>query len=619
MDSVHIRPLPPEVVGQIAAGEVVERPAAAIKELVENSIDAGATAVTIDIKDGGLTSFRVSDNGHGIDPQDLRMAFERHATSKIRTADDLAHVQTLGFRGEALASIAAVAKVTCTTRATARESGMTLQNDGGIITDIREAACPEGTTFIVKDLFYNAPVRRKFMKKPQTEAAQINELMVRLILSRPEVAFRYISDGKTVYFSAGDGKPESAVHSIYGSETLLQLKKLQGTAGGLVLEGFIGVGDAARGNRAHQFFFLNGRVFRSALLSSAVEDACRQRVMVGRFPLCIIKISMPYESADVNVHPNKWEVRFQSEENVKQAIFGIISDTLGKDESFKDIPALFGTIQAAYAKTTVASETQPVRVQPAAAAHVPTDKPHYVSPAVLPADSRAVLHDSAPFPHPPLVIAKDMSEMPAPVPVQMIDPDVEKTVSKPILLLGVVFNTYILLEYEESMLLCDQHAVHERLLFERMSKAYEGAVLSQALLVPQVIKLNYREYKIFEEYAETLKASGFDAEGFGENTLQLRSVPIVLGEAQADTCLRDVLDELESSGHLSAQKRTDRIIQMACKHAVKAGEALPMDALFSFIRQMQKDKTTPTCPHGRPLVVAVTKRELEKRFHRIQG
>ncbi|MBQ8557109.1 MAG: DNA mismatch repair endonuclease MutL, partial [Clostridia bacterium] len=323
---IHL--LSDEVIGKIAAGEVVERPAAAIKELVENSLDAGASAVTVEIRDGGISYFRVTDNGSGIEQSEIRMAFERHATSKITRTQDLFSIATLGFRGEALASIAAVARVTCTTRTRNDVSGIKVINQGGRIESIEEAACPEGTTFVVRDLFYNMPVRLKFLKKPTTEAGYVSDLMMRLILSRPDVSFRYISQGKTLYHSAGDGKLRSAVFSIYGSEMLRSMREVDGHQSGLILKGFVGVGDAGRGSRGHQSFFINGRYMKSNLLSSAVEAACRERVLVGKYPTCVLHLTMSYDMVDVNVHPNKLEVRFQNEIAIAAAIETLVREAM---------------------------------------------------------------------------------------------------------------------------------------------------------------------------------------------------------------------------------------------------------------------------------------------------
>lgn len=672
----HITQLSHDVIGQIAAGEVVERPAAAIKELVENSMDAGATAITVEIRDGGLSYFRVVDNGSGIQPSDIRLAFARHATSKITKADDLVGIKTLGFRGEALASIAAVSKVTCTTRIRSAEYGVSVQNDGGIMGDIREAACPEGTSFVVKDLFFNAPVRRKFLKKPSTETGYVSDLMMRFILSHPQISFRYIADGKSIYHSAGDGKLDSAVLSIYGLSTLEKLRKVSGNMNGLVLEGYIGVADLSRGNRAHQSFILNGRLIKSNLITAAMEEACRQRTMIGRFPMCVLHLTLPFEQTDVNVHPNKWEVRFQNEPAIREAVYTLIYEALQDKTPLAAAMPLFEenkphTPPAIVTRTILAenisdsynskpnsiipeqkftsiSDTSVVK-QPVAA----PVKPAPVSPLPVP-----------PRPATPLVVRSSTPEFPSPVvdrsgftrhsdvpvaPVKSVEPAneqpaeqitlpvqvekpaeevIEQTTVAPVeeqfnelsvRLVGAVFNTYIILECDDRMLLCDQHAVHERLLYERMMKACEGDSASQMLLTPVIMQLTHREYEIYRDSADALQQAGFDVSDFGDLSVQLRAVPMVLGNARSIDCLRDALDDLAESGQISQQKRTDRIIQMACKHAVKGGEKLPMDALMELVRRMIRDNVTPTCPHGRPLVIEVSRRDLEKRFRRIQN
>ncbi|MBR3019692.1 MAG: DNA mismatch repair endonuclease MutL [Clostridia bacterium] len=646
MESNHIRQLPPEVIGQIAAGEVVERPAAAIKELVENSMDAGATAVTVDIKEGGIASFRVVDNGSGIQPSDIRLAFARHATSKIRTAEDLYGVRSLGFRGEALASIAAVSRVTCQTRAKGQEMGVLVRNEGGDILDIQDAACPEGTTFTVKDLFYNAPVRRKFLKKPATETAAVSELMARLILSHPAVSFRFMADGKLVYFSAGDGRLESAVMSVYGTDTLKLLTKIDGNMNGVMLSGYVGVGDAGRGNRSHEHFFLNGRAMKSPLLSSALENACRQRVTIGRFPLCVLHLTMPFENADVNVHPNKWEVRFQDERGVREAVETIVFETLEKTNAAPPIPPMYIQPEkpvSSLAKIQVSEPVRPPEDVPKAVVkdsrltaftedgNLPSFAP---APPVrekepipyIPVERPAVssLHDSAGSLLPPRKPMQKTEEKPSPVQTPEIrqteQPLVEQRFQqKPLRILGVAFNTYIVMEYGDLLILSDQHAVHERLLYEKFMKETAAAPASQAMLIPQVVNLSPAEYACYLDNQETLLRAGFDLSPFGDNAVQLRGVPIVLGQPQAESCLKEALDELAENPSAAPADRTSRVIQMACKHAVKGGERLPEDSVIQLIRDVIDQKVTPTCPHGRPLMVQLTHAELDKRFRRIQS
>ena len=645
MEIQHIRQLPPEVIGQIAAGEVVERPAAAIKELVENSMDAGATAITVDIKEGGLASFRVADNGSGIQPSDIRLAFARHATSKIRTAEDLYGVRSLGFRGEALASIAAVSKLTCQTRARGQDMGVLVRNEGGDILSIQDAACPEGTTFTVKELFYNAPVRRKFLKKPASETAAVSELMARLILSHPAVSFRFMADGKLVYFSAGDGNLDSAVMSVYGTDTLKLLTKIGGTMNGVMISGFVGVGDAARGNRSHEHFFLNGRAMKSPLLSSAVENACRQRVTIGRFPMCVLHLTMPFESADVNVHPNKWEVRFQNEKAVREAVETIVFEALAKTDDAPPIPPLYLKPQDAApapapAIIQVTEPAPPPQDAPAPlknpdnrlsaftedgalpAFAPPAPKKETASLPPSPAPARpAVLRDSGASLLPPRVsVPIPKREEPAPEPAQLQAPAVEAAFREtPLRVLGVAFDTYIVMEYGDLLILSDQHAVHERLLYEQFMRETAAAPASQALLIPLIVTLSPAEYACFEENRDTLEKAGFDLAPFGDGTVQLRGVPIVLGQPQAESCLLEALDELTENPSLPPADRTGRVIQMACKHAVKGGERLPEESVKQLIRDVIEQKVTPTCPHGRPLMVQITRNELEKRFRRIQN
>lgn len=640
----EIRLLTQEVIGKIAAGEVVERPAAAIKELVENSLDAGATAVTVEIRDGGISYFRVTDNGSGIRQSDIRMAFERHATSKISASDDLAAIQTLGFRGEALASIAAVGRVTCTTRTKEDATGVKVQNDGGQITSIEETACPEGTTFIVRELFYNTPVRLKFLKKPATEAGLVSDLMMRLILSRPDVSFRYISQGKTLYHSAGDGQLASAVFSIYGSEMRRTMRQVHGCQSGVVLDGFVGIGEGARGSRGHQSFFINGRYMRSGLLSAAVESGVRERVMIGKFPTCVLHLTMPFDAVDVNVHPNKLEVRFQNEQAIAQAVEDIVRDSIAdRDALERPTPMLLTPAIPATAPVQVTKETE---IRPnsvsleqnkpnsaSAVQAVPSISKPNVVPPLAPA---AALPQRGPIPartavlqQPSDMVRQYMAEetLPPPASSQVVPaaPDPEQTPSflpeapKPMKLLGVAFNTFILVEYEDHLLMIDQHAVHERLLFDKLSKAYDQHEAGQELLIPLVIPVSQREQELLEENRALLEGIGLTVELFGDHEVSVRSLPMILGQPQAADFIRDLLDQLQSErGVINMDKRRSAILQIACKKAVKGGDALSEDEIRDLVSRMIDQKVTPTCPHGRPLIVAISHQELDKRFRRIQ-
>ncbi len=652
-----IHALPPEVIGQIAAGEVVERPASAIKELVENAIDAGAKAVSVDIRDGGVTSFRVTDNGCGIRPEDIRMAFMRHATSKIRSADDLYGVRSLGFRGEALASIAAVSRVTCLTRTRDRDFGIKAVNEGGQMGAIEEAACPEGTSFTVKDLFYNAPVRRKFLKKASAETAMVSDLMERLILSRPDISFRFTADGKNVYFSPGDGSLENAVLAVFGLYTLRLMVPVSGTQSGVRISGLVGTGDASRGNRGREYFFLNGRTMRSAILSSGLEDACRQLVTIGRFPICVLHLDMPFENVDVNVHPNKWEVRFADEAQVRSAVRDLVADALERTRLAEDrIPRVFVPEKNAPAEKApaVIGESETVTPVPAqtdagrapSAGQIPSagqkppagesgKQPLGAREAAAPFEPAGRMAPSSLF-SAPIVNdiprreenkkTEDAGAQPAPekapekAPEQTEDPTVSEVFSqKPLRIIGTVFDTYILMEYDDRLLMCDQHAIHERLLYEKLMKETgTGTPPVQTFLTPLLVRLTRGEYETFLNEQEALYRAGFDAEDFGDLTVHLRGVPLILGQPQAAKCFREALDDLASCGSVSQLERIQRITQMSCKHAVKGGERLPPDALEELVRRMLRENIRLTCPHGRPLMIELTRADLDKRFKRIQ-
>ena len=622
-----IRPLSENLIGKIAAGEVVERPAAAIKELVENSLDAGATTVTVEIREGGLSYIRVSDNGSGIDESDIRMAFERHATSKISREQDLNSIATLGFRGEALASIAAVSRVTMTTRTAGRETGLKVTNEGGKITDIRETACPQGTTITVSDLFYNVPVRKGFMKKSGQEASAVHDLMTQLLLSRPDVSFRYISNGKTEYHSPGDGQTATAMQTVYGSRAMNEMKAVDDHGNGLVIKGYVGIGENARGNRSQQFFFINGRVMHSKILNDAVETACRERVMIGKFPVCALYITIAYEAVDVNVHPNKLQVRFRDESGVYEAVLSAVLNAIRVRDAFeRPVEMVLNKGKIQVDRPVLKEDTKPfvrpdniVQVSktlpPEAATPVPQERPvpefrevrktedltahSNIKPEIqLPPTDRL----------PQVPVMKESAEQVS---------TILQNIPKPMKIFGALFNTFILVEYEDQLLMVDQHAVHERLLFDRLMQE-QTLQAGQELLVPVVIGVTNAEQRILEENREMLESIGLVVESFGERDIAVRTIPMILGEAQTKEFIREVITELENGRDPTFEKRRTALLQSACKHAVKGGEALTEDELRSLLDTMIEKKVTPTCPHGRPLVVAITHNELDRKFKRIQ-
>ena len=626
-----IRALSEDLIGKIAAGEVVERPAAAIKELVENSLDAGATAVTVEIRDGGTTYIRVADNGCGIDESDIRMAFERHATSKISREQDLNAIATLGFRGEALASIAAVSKVTMTTRTSDRETGLKIRNEGGQITDIQETACPVGTTVVVNDLFYNVPVRKGFMKKAGQEASAVQELMTQLLLSRPDVSFRFLSNGRTEFHSPGDGLTATALQTVYGSHAMKAMKEVDDHGNGLVIKGYVGIGENARGNRSQELFFINGRVMHSRILNEAVETGCRERVMIGKFPVCALYITISYDAVDVNVHPNKLEVRFRDEAGVYEAVLSAVVSALKERDAFeKPVEMILG--RNSDGKPSAASE--PVTIRECTPRQIPhSDAVVNVSRTLPPAAAVPVCAEKPQpefrevrktVPQPvPVTEPADTEKEPVSRPVLKENAEQVSTilpnVRKPMKVFGALFNTFILIEYEDQLLLVDQHAVHERILFDKLMKEHSNSpVAGQELLVPVIIDVTNAEQRLLEDNRDMLESIGMVVESFGERDVAVRTIPIILGEAQTKEFIRDIIDELGNGHDPAFERKRSALLQTACKHAVKGGEALTEDELRNLLDTMIEQKVTPTCPHGRPLVVCVSHRELDRKFKRIQ-
>lgn len=679
MEDRPILRLDQELIGKIAAGEVVESPASAIKELVENSLDAGSTCVTVEIRDGGIAYLRVTDNGRGIRARDVRMAFERHATSKITKSDDLFALHTLGFRGEALASIAAVSKLTLTTKSIHEESGTRAVNEGGEIKGITEAASPQGTTIVARELFYNTPVRLKFLKKPTTEASKVAEVIARLILAHPDVSFRLIHNGKQIYTSSGNGDLRSAVFSLYGRETASAMIPVK-SEGSVSVNGLVGVGLQARSNRARQTFIVNGRTIRSQVLTQALEDGCRERVTIGHYPICVLNIDMPTNMVDVNVHPNKLEVRFSDEHLVYENVCGAVADSFSVSP-LKSAPHMTLTrevpqttlnpsvvqvidtqtesgIEQAREQTktearqpvikTINIQINPPKQEESVQQQTETDKPTPQQQAdftsfVTQYFGGAALRESVvPGRQEPLGFAKlndrlaEQSETageaeaietqraekkPEAVQQELLPKQEANTLGDELSgysMVGVAFDTYIILQNQKQLIMIDQHAAHERILYEKLMREIDAGVGSQLLMVAQVVHVTPQDAVKIEAYREDIQAAGFDIEPFGDDAYQIRAVPNVLGVPQTKSAFLDMVDRLGELRVLStAQKRRDAILQMACKKAVKGGDKLTMEEIKPLLVDMLRTNAPPTCPHGRPLVVVLERTEIEKRFKRI--
>lgn len=667
-----IRVLDAATVGRIAAGEVVERPSSVVKELMENSIDAGATAITVEIRGGGIDYLRVTDNGCGIEANQVRIAFENHATSKLQNAEQLDDIRTLGFRGEALPSIASVSHIEMTTRARGQDTGVKLNIDGGQDLRVRETGCPEGTTIVMKDLFYNIPVRRAFLKKPGYEGGLVGDAVARMILGNPGVAVRYINNGTNVYHSFGDGKLRHAVFAVYGKQTAEQMVEVDACEGGTRIHGLIGVGELAKSSRAHQAFFINGRTVRCMMLSRALEEVCRSRVTIGMYPMCALNLVIPPTSVNVNVHPNKLEVRFKDEIAMRSVAERLLATAFEGERVLQlgpDRPSSVSVERVSTVKEIIPAPVEPVPqpetpmepktggevekapqetvpVPPKAAEETsePPRKPltnRREKPVQMDVFQRVMreeleklgdttggrlredrfseirnTNDNPTRPAPTIVPMDQPTPMPEPTPVvpaPKAEPDAPEY-----RVIGTVLKTYILIEADDSLVLIDQHAAHERLQYEKFMAQLEAGRGSQQLLTPLVVRLSAREMALILDNIEVLRDAGYEVEPFGETDIQVRSVPFILGKADLRPAFMDTINALNRLRNATIDLRRAEVMQMACKSAVKGGDPLSRDEVESLIRQMLSTGAPPTCPHGRPVMKSISRRELEKMFKRIQ-
>ena len=622
----------------IAAGEVVERPASAVKELVENAVDAGAAQVTVEIQNGGMSYLRVTDNGCGIAAEDAETAFLRHATSKLRTKEDLAAIGTLGFRGEALAAIASVSKIDLLTK-TAGAEGLSLHLEAGRVLERSPAGCPDGTTIVVRDLFYNTPARLKFMKRDTVEASQVAGTVQRQALAHPDVAFRLIKDGETVLQTAGNGDLHGTIYQVFGRQLAVDMVEVKSQWENLRLEGYVTKPTATRGNRNYQQFFVNGRPVKSRLMTAALEEAYANQMMTGRFPGCVLCLELPRQAVDVNVHPAKTEVKFANERAVFDCIrFGVLSalnKTPGRPamQLEKEKPA---AVQAAPAAPAVSAAPKPREtfrtMTPAEyktfteVLSAPVKKP--VAPPVEQALRPRVppVPDRKPDPvlrqeiftyeaasRPPETPVQPPVQKPAEIPEQTVLPIPEAPAYR---VVGEVLDTYILIEQGDAVLFLDKHAAHERILFEKL-KAQTTDVMAQALLTPISASFTPEETGALLENGPLLARYGYEVEDFGGGDLLIRRIPAELDPGQAQSALEELAAGLLEGMAKDPEALRDAALHtIACKAAIKAGwhtEPAERDAL---VRQVMERDDIKYCPHGRPVMVTLTKKQLEKQFKR---
>lgn len=662
-----INELDKNTIDQIAAGEVVERPASVVKELVENAIDSGANAVTVEIKGGGIDMIRVTDNGSGIEKSQIRKAFKRHATSKLRNIDDLFSIHSLGFRGEALSSISSVAQVDCITKTKDDLTGTRYSINGGEEAGMEEIGAPDGTTFIIRNLFYNTPARKKFLKTPQTEGSYIGDVMEHLALDNPTISFHYINNGDDKFSTSGNGDLKELIYRIFGRDVSVSVRPINVSDHGITVEGYLGEPTLNRSNRNFEVFFVNGRYVKDKIISKALEEGYKQYLMMHKFPFAILHIRMDPSMVDVNVHPAKLEVRFNNQallyDFIKTSVENVLSsqemipDALlssKDDEADKKITvADFVDVQDADTDTKSVSreEIQKEEQEVKRPAPQPFERVRFEENKV--AESEAVYATGVK--EKPIKIEDvnksavwtrifgdldgskaEKNERPSPIikqheaivvekkPVQLNLFD-EKVLTKENVkeyeILGQIFGTYWIIGYKDKMLLVDQHAAHEKVNYERMIKRYKsGDILSQMVNPPVIVTLSATEEEIFLEYRQYFEKLGFNIENFGGHEYAMRAIPIDLFGCDSEKDMfQEILDELS---HFTSMDRTPDVINykiasMACKASVKGNTRMTKEEMEALLDELLTLDNPYNCPHGRPTIVSMTKYEIDKKFKRV--
>lgn len=653
----RINVLPKEVYSLIAAGEVVERPMSVVKEMIENSIDAGAKHITLEIKNGGTTYIRITDDGCGIPREDVKKVFISHATSKIATGADLESISTLGFRGEAMASIAAVAKVELLTKTADEAEGTRYEIAAGEEKDFSAAGCPNGTTIVVRDLFFNVPARMKFLKKDVTEGNSVQGVVDRIALSHPEISFRFIREGKQVLVTAGNGDLKGTVYSIFGSDFSNSLIPVEYEYGGMKLQGFASKPHEARKNRAMQFFFINGRLVKSTTVCAALEQAYKNSIMVGKFPACVLNIEMDAKQVDVNVHPSKIEVRFINEKPVFDLIYYGVKTAIETGNTVKE--AGNGFFTSADGRTYKAYEQKTAKIDFGVKQEAPSQmKINFGAPKAQPAQSAWSAAASKPVQHirkesygNPEDFAirgraafkseearEDTYKFVAPVNFReevkdttetitlgsaraKAQPEVieEKDEAPAFAIIGEAFKTYIIVEIKNDLYYIDKHAAHERMNFEKLKAEAANGAAAQVLLSPVTVKLSAEEYDCIIDNLPLLSKCGFEAEDFGNSTVIVREVPSLLVGADVKDLIVEIAGKLlEHKTDIEPDKMDWIFHSASCRAAVKGGDYTSPQERELFVEKLLSMPDIQYCPHGRPVMIRVSKYELEKQFGRIQ-
>ncbi len=615
----EIKQLSPAVAARIAAGEVVERPASVIKELVENAIDALATHITVELRHGGITYMRVTDNGKGMAEEDVPTAFLRHATSKIETGEDLDSIVTLGFRGEALYSIAAVANVEILTKRREDPWGTSARVSGGSTPEIAPAGCPDGTSVIIRDLFFNTPARMKFLKKDSLEAGYAEEIVRKIALARPDISFRFISGGKDVFFTPGDGNLENVVAALFGREYANAMLPVEYAQDGVQITGLIGKSELNRPNRTFQIFFVNGRSVMHKSFYVALSEAYKGQIMQGRFPVCVLHLNIDPQLCDVNVHPSKAEIKFANEKPVFDVIYWGAKNSLYaiRDTRKLQMEAIVPPAQTA----PIPKAEQTVFVPPAIPEEkkAPEKEDKRVAAAIEKLIKKEIYEKAVVEEAPPAAASPAYVPVEKPIPPEKKPEEVAEEKPVPVVkILGQAFDTYIVAEADARLLLVDQHAAHERIIYNSLVEGMEGkGIDSQLLLMPITVKLSPSEMAVFSENTEIIEKSGFEAEEFGTGLVKISMVPTALSGCDISAAFIEVIDRLSAKRDTKTTAETYALYGIACKAALKAGKLLSVREQEVLVQKALALDGIATCPHGRPIILSLTKTEIEKQFRRI--
>lgn len=662
-------------IDKIAAGEVIERPASVVKELVENAIDAGATAITVEIKEGGISFIRIADNGCGIEKEDVVNAFLRHSTSKIRSVDDLSGIQSLGFRGEALSSIAAVSQVELITKTKDNVLGTKYMISGGKEEGLEDTGAPDGTTFLIRQLFYNTPARRKFLKTPMTEASHIGDLMMRLALSHPEISFQFINNGQSKLHTSGNGQLKDVIYHIYGREITKNLLAVDYHENGIHITGYIGAPIISRGNRNFENYFVSGRYIKSSIIFKGIEDAYKDFSMQHKYPFVVLHIDVEGENVDVNVHPTKMELRFSNQQEMYNAVYEAVDQALHHKELIPhvtlDVPKAHVPAEKPVAKPQTAEH--PVSFASTQNTKPEVEKPQIPKSQVPKPQERNLeyfmeqmkkrvhsyhaqnssaevksktdlfkpeiqadrIREAVTYGTKPSITKTDVAKM--------VEKQIEKTVKKPEVLqeaqqlnffeekfltkevkseyklIGQVFDTYWLVEYHDNLYIIDQHAAHERILYEKTLKGMKNREFTSQMISPPIIlNLSMQEEELLKTYMDQFTRIGFEIEEFGQESYAVRAVPDNLFSIAKKDLLMEMLDSLSEINRNQASDLIDeKIASMSCKAAVKGNMKLTATEVDTLISELLTLDNPYHCPHGRPTIIAMSKRELEKKFKRI--